>query len=88
MMTIDEKKSAARKEAFARRKAAHALDIGAVGLLLSSVLARYRGVPLAGYIPIRTEIDPLAAMEEAVTYGPVGVPVIQGPVLLEKQRGR
>ena len=79
MMTIDEEKSAARKEAFARRKAAHALDTGAVGLLLSSVLARYRGVPLAGYIPIQTEIDPLAAMEDAVAYGPVGVPVIRGP---------
>lgn len=75
-MTLDEKKSAARKDAFARRKAAHALDTGTGAALLSSVLAGYRGVPLAGYMPIRTEIDPLAAMEEAAAHGPVGVPVI------------
>ena len=76
-MTLDEKKSAARKDAFARRKAAHAMDTGTGAALLSSVLAEYRGVPLAGYMPIRTEIDPLAAMEEAAAHGPVGVPVIE-----------
>jgi 5-formyltetrahydrofolate cyclo-ligase len=75
-MTLDEKKSAARKDAFARRKAAHALDTGTGATLLSSVLAGYRGVPLAGYMPIRTEIDPLTAMEEAAAHGTVGVPVI------------
>jgi len=75
-MTLDEKKSAARKDAFARRKAAHALDTGTGAAFLSSILAGYRGVPLAGYMPIRTEIDPLAAMEEAAAHGPVGVPVI------------
>jgi 5-formyltetrahydrofolate cyclo-ligase len=42
------------------------------------VLAGYRGAPLSGYMPIRTEIDPLAAMEEAAAYGPVCVPVILG----------
>ena len=71
-------KQAARKAAFERRKAAYALDRGATGGHLSSVLAGYRGVPLAGYLPIRTEIDPRPAMAEAAAHGPVGVPVIAG----------
>lgn len=70
-------KAAARKAAFARRKEAHAMSQGSTSGLLSSVLAGYRGVPLAGYMPIRTEIDPLPAMAEAAAHGPVGVPVIQ-----------
>ena len=69
-------KAAARKAGFARRKAAHAADNGAAAALLSEVLAGYRGVPLAGYMAIRTEIDPLPAMAEAAAHGPVGVPVI------------
>ena len=70
-------KAAARTAAFARRKVAHSTaDAGAAGIL-SGVLAGYRGVPLAGYMPIRTEIDPLPVMEEAAAHGPVGVPVIQ-----------
>lgn len=71
-------KAAARKEGFARRKAAHAKDRGTGAGQLSAVLAGYRGVPLAGYMPIRTEIDPLPAMEEASAHGCVGVPVIMG----------
>jgi len=43
---------------------------------LSSVLAGSRGVPTAGYMAMRTEIDPTAAMEEAAAHGVVGVPVI------------
>ncbi|MFY9212051.1 MAG: 5-formyltetrahydrofolate cyclo-ligase [Aestuariivita sp.] len=71
-------KADARKAGFARRKAAHAAaGPGAAGLL-SEVLAGHRGVPISGYMPIRTEIDPLPAMAEAAAYGPVGVPVIQG----------
>ncbi|MFX0541148.1 5-formyltetrahydrofolate cyclo-ligase [Roseovarius sp. S4756] len=69
-------KAAARKAAFARRKAAHEACTGIGAGRLSEVLAGYRGVPLAGYMPIRTEIDPLPAMEEAAAHGPVGVPVI------------
>ena len=78
MNDLAEIKAQARKAAFARRKAAH--NAGLVGRagLLSEVLAGYRGVPLAGYMPIRTEISPLPAMEEASAHGPVGVPVIQG----------
>ena len=42
------------------------------------MLAGYRGVPLSGFLPIRTEIDPRPAMAEAAAHGPVGVPVIMG----------
>ncbi len=70
------RKAAARKAALARRRAAH--ERGGAGRAgrLSEVLAGHRGVPLAGYWPIRSEIDPRPAMAEAAAYGPVGVPVI------------
>ena len=78
MKGVSAQKAAARKAAFAARKAAFDLRApGACGLL-SSVLAGYRGVPLSGYMPIRSEIDPLPAMAEAAAHGPVGVPVIVG----------
>jgi len=70
-------KAAARKAAFARRRETHRPGSATAGYL-SEVLAGYRGVPLAGYMPIRTEIDPLPSMQEAAAYGPVGVPVIMG----------
>ena len=73
-----ETKDAARKAAFARRKAAHTAGHPAPAAHLSAVLAGHRGVPLAGYMPIRTEIDPLPAMAEAAAHGPVAVPVIKG----------
>lgn len=76
MTVLYEKKAAARKAAFKRRKAAHAKAGAAASWYLSEVLAGYRGIALAGYMPIRTEIDPLPAMAEAVGYGLVGVPVI------------
>lgn len=77
MNDLDQLKSTARKEAFARRKAAHSAGKVGRASLLSQVLAGYRGVPLAGYMPIRTEISPLPAMEEAAAHGEVGVPVIE-----------
>ncbi len=77
MEDLDEK-AQARKAAFARRKAAHAKKLSNAAALLSSFLAGYRGVDLAGYMPIRTEIDPLPAMAEAFAHGRVGVPVIMG----------
>jgi len=70
-------KAAARQAAFERRKLAHQPGAAAAGYL-SEVLAGYRGVPLAGYMAMRTEIDPTAAMAEAAAHGPVGVPVIMG----------
>ncbi|WP_371226851.1 5-formyltetrahydrofolate cyclo-ligase [Roseovarius sp. 2305UL8-3] len=78
MNDLTEIKAAARKAAFARRKVAHGQDKGAGAGLLSEVLAGHRGVPLSGYMPIRTEMDPVPAMEEAAAHGPVGVPVIIG----------
>ncbi|MFW8636933.1 5-formyltetrahydrofolate cyclo-ligase [Cribrihabitans pelagius] len=71
-------KAAARKAAFARRKEAHARGLPGAAGHLSEVLAGYRGVPLSGFLPIRTEIDPVPAMAEAAAHGPVGVPVIIG----------
>ena len=76
-MDLTEIKAAARKSAFARRKAAFEAGYPAQSAYLSEVLAGYRGVPLAGYMPIRTEINPIAAMAEAAAHGPVSVPVIQ-----------
>ena len=75
-MDVSGQKAAARKNAFAARKAAFDLDAGGAAGLLSSVLAGYRGVPTAGYMPIRSEIDPVPAMSEAAAHGPVCVPVI------------
>ncbi|EAQ04468.1 5-formyltetrahydrofolate cyclo-ligase family protein [Pseudooceanicola batsensis HTCC2597] len=75
-MSIEAEKAAARLAAFARRKAAHALGGGRASGVLSEVLAGYRGAPVSGYLPIRTEIDPLPAMSEAAAHGPVGVPII------------
>ncbi len=77
MATLTERKDAARKAAFVRRKIAHDARIGTAAHL-SAFLAGHRGVPLAGYMAMRTEIDPTAAMEEASAHGPVGVPVILG----------
>lgn len=77
MTALAERKAAARKAAFARRKAAHATQRPGAAGKLSEVLAGHRGGPLAGYMPIRTEIDPLPAMAEAAAYGPVGIPVIE-----------
>ncbi len=78
MTGLSEIKAAARKAAFVRRRAAHEANDGAPAGRLSEVLAGYRGAVVAGYMPIRTEIDPLPAMAEAAAHGPVCVPVIMG----------
>ncbi|SHK46462.1 5-formyltetrahydrofolate cyclo-ligase [Shimia gijangensis] len=77
-MDLSEIKAAARKAGFERRKSAFETVGPGQSAHLSEVLAGYRGVPLSGYMSIRTEINPLPAMAEAAAYGPVGVPVIQG----------
>lgn len=69
-------KAEARKAAFAARKAAFAAGQGQAAELLADYLAAYRGRALAGYMAMRTEIDPLAAM--TAHQGPVCVPVIVG----------
>lgn len=77
MSDLEARKEAARKRAFAARKGAFSAQIPGAAAHLSALLAGYRGVPVAGYMPIRTEIDPLPAMSEAAAHGPVGVPVIE-----------
>jgi 5-formyltetrahydrofolate cyclo-ligase len=70
-------KAEARRAAFAARKAAFQAGQGQAAELLADVLRDQQGRVLAGYMPMRTEIDPLPAM--AAHQGPVCVPVIPGP---------
>jgi len=77
MTAIDADKAAARKTAFAARKAAHGTGRDAVAQAhLRAALAQIGDGALAGYMPIRTEIDPVPVM--ASHTGRVGVPVILG----------
>lgn len=69
-------KAEARRAAFARRKQAFAAGQGQAAELLADFLADQGGKVLSGYMPMRTEIDPLPAM--AAHRGPVCVPVIPG----------
>jgi 5-formyltetrahydrofolate cyclo-ligase len=69
-------KAAARAAGFAARKAAFAAGQGQAAEILADYLAQFGDAVLAGYMPMRTEIDPLAAM--AAHPGVVGVPVIVG----------
>lgn len=77
-MSLAGEKDAARQAGFARRKAAHGAGLSErLTAALEAALRPYRGRPLAGYMPIRTEADPRDVM--AGWDAPVGVPVIQGP---------
>lgn len=77
-MSLSEIKQAAREAAYERRAAAHGRGLdGAAQERLIGELARYRGQVLAGFIPIRTEINPLPVMATMANDGPVGVPVIE-----------
>jgi len=69
-------KALAREAAFATRKRAFAAGQGRAADILAEFLAAHRGKVLSGYMPMRTEIDPLPAM--AAHQGAVGVPVIMG----------
>lgn len=75
-MTHAALKEAARAAAMARRAEAHAAHSGDAARHLRAVLAAHAGRPLSGYMPMRSEIDPLPAM--AAHRGPVAVPVIEG----------
>lgn len=77
MTDIIEAKALARKTAFAARKLAFEAGQGRAAAILTEFLAPHRHKVLAGYMPMRTEIDPLPAM--AAHAAPVGVPVISGP---------
>jgi 5-formyltetrahydrofolate cyclo-ligase len=67
-------KALARSQAFARRAEAFAAGQGQAAEILAEFLASQAGKVLSGYMPMRTEINPLPAM--AAHQGPLGVPVI------------
>lgn len=69
-------KAALRAQMTEARAEAHARGQGQAAELLADYLAAHRGRVLSGYMPMRSEIDPLPAM--AAHQGPVGVPVIPG----------
>ena len=73
---MSDTKALARNTGFAARKAAFAAGQGQAAEILADFLADHHGKVLSGYMPMRTEIDPLAAM--AAHQGAVGVPVIIG----------
>ncbi len=77
-MSLEARKKAARAAAFTRRKAAFAAGQAGATERLLGWLAPHRGKVLAGYMPIRTEIDPRPVMAEMARHGPVCVPVIEG----------
>ncbi|MFT6451002.1 MAG: 5-formyltetrahydrofolate cyclo-ligase [Halocynthiibacter sp.] len=75
----DIEKRGQRREAIARRDAAQDAARSAMAAqLLGAFLTPHKGRPIAGYLPMRSEIDPRPAMERMAAFGPVGVPVIVG----------
>lgn len=91
MTAISDLKAALRKGAFARRKAAHEARATAVPKATAHLLAEIGpvapGTVVAGYRPIRTEIDPTPAMEALHAAGARNcVPVIEGEGLPLKFR--
>ena len=87
-MTLETRKASARKAAFARRKTAFQVGDPQVAVQrLLTLLAPHRGRAVAGYSPMRTEIDPLPAMADLDLDAAVGVPIIQGagqPLIFHK----
>lgn len=78
-LDIAAQKAATRKAALARRAAAHSASASRAGAAqLLDYLTPHRGKPISGYMPIRTEIDPLFAMAGMAAFGPVGVPIVLG----------
>ncbi len=79
-MTLAEQKAQARAEALARRDAAQARGHPAPAALLAGTLARILaargGGPVAGYLAMRSEIDPLPALREAASGEVLGLPVM------------
>lgn len=86
-MDLSEKKKALRVAAFAARKAAHVLGLGeAANTRLLQEIGEVRGKVIAGYMPIRTEVDPLPAMRALAAANRICVPVIEGEGLPLKFR--
>lgn len=69
-------KADARARALAARDAVHdPARAQAARARLRAVLHEHRGRPLAGYLPMRSEVDARPVMAEMAGQGPVGVPV-------------
>jgi 5-formyltetrahydrofolate cyclo-ligase len=74
---MEQIKAAARKAGFARRQVAHGQGgDGVARARLLEYLEPLAGKTLSGYMPIRTEINPLETMEKMSVAGFVTVPVI------------
>lgn len=74
-----DQKTTARKAAFVRRKDAHARHREAASEALCAAMDGVSGQVIAGYLPIRTEADPLSAMTRLAASNRICVPVIEGP---------
>lgn len=74
---LEEAKRAARRDAKARRAAAHGtVDPGPALEALAAFLAARPAALVAGYLPIATELDPRPTMAARAAHGPVCVPVV------------
>ena len=82
MDALTEQKTAARREAFARRKAAKLAEPNAPEQAAERFLADFSVQPgeiVSGYRPIRTELDPTPLMLRLIGQGArLCVPVIEG----------
>ncbi len=77
MADLKEMKAAARRDAFARRKIAHANGTDATDALLETIAA-CEGQVVSGYWPIRTEIDTRTALGELSRTRQIVLPVVEG----------
>lgn len=78
-MSVD-LKAIARKRAFAQRAKIHERDRAHAGIaaqLLATFLTPHYGKTIAGYMPIKSEIDPTPAMTSLSLHGPVAVPIVE-----------
>ncbi|MDV7143322.1 5-formyltetrahydrofolate cyclo-ligase [Tropicimonas sp. TH_r6] len=77
-MTLAKAKKAARSAAFARRKAAHSAHAAAASEALNAHLSETRGRIVGGYLPIRTEANPLPALEMLARHNRIAMPIVSG----------
>lgn len=78
-MDMTEKKAALRSAAFAARAGAHGQGLdGAAQARLLAEIGRVEGRTISGYMPMRTEIDPLPVMTALAGTNRICVPVIAG----------
>ncbi|PID36730.1 MAG: 5-formyltetrahydrofolate cyclo-ligase [Rhodobacterales bacterium] len=78
-MSVVERKKALRKQAFAARAKAHAHGLdGAAQAHLAEALAPFARKILSGYMPIRTEINPLPVMAQMAAQTAIGLPIVKG----------